>query len=61
MNKKELLMISIGIFFTVFAWLLADIYHASTVEKVANKIELPELKKYEINNDTLLLIKDKNP
>lgn len=50
MNKKELLLISIGIFFTVIAWLIADIYHATTTEKIKSNVEIStQLKKYEID------------
>ncbi|MDO8609005.1 MAG: hypothetical protein Q7R95_00495 [bacterium] len=61
MNKKELFYISLCIFCTVIAWLIADIYHASTVEKMKTKIELPSLQKYEINKNTLLILKNKTP
>lgn len=61
MNKKELFMISICIFFTVIAWLVADIYHAATQEKIKTKIELPQNQKYNINSKILLQIKDKTP
>ncbi len=54
MNKKELLLISVGIFFTVIAWVIADIYHAATTEKIKTKVEAPtSLKKYEINAEVL--------
>ena len=60
MNKKELLLISIGIFFTVIAWLIADIYHAATTEKIKTKIEAStSLKKYEISADILSNLKER--
>lgn len=50
MNKKELLLLSIGIFLTVIAWLMADIYHAATTEKIKSNVETSaQLKKYEID------------
>jgi hypothetical protein len=61
MNKKELLMISVCIFFTVIAWLIADVFHAVTQEKVKTKIELPKNQKYEINSKVLLQIKERTP
>lgn len=60
MNKKELLFITLGIFLTVVAWLIGDLYHASTQEKIKTKISLPQVQKYEIRKDVLLLIKEKN-
>lgn len=60
MNKKELLLISIGIFFTVIAWLFADIYHAANAEKIKSKVEAPtSLKKYEISADILKNLKER--
>lgn len=59
MNKKELLLISICIFFTVIAWLIADFYHAATTEKIKAKIELPVMKTYQINSEVLKTLQEK--
>lgn len=59
MNKKELLFFSIGVFLTVVAWLIADVYHAATEEKIKSKIELPHLVKYEINEEILKKLEEK--
>lgn len=59
MNRKELLMFSIGVFLTVMAWLIADIRHAATSEKMKVKTAIPTLKKYEIKQDTLTILKEK--
>lgn len=59
MNKKELLLISIGVFLTVVAWLIADIYHAATQEKIKNKITLPQIVKYQTDEDVLKMLLDK--
>lgn len=59
MNKKELLLLSIGVFLTVVAWLIADIYHAATTEKIKNKIELPVEIKYNIDLKTLNILQEK--
>ena len=53
MNKKEILLLSIGIFLTVVAWLVADIYHAATEEKIKQRVELPILKKYQVEEKIL--------
>ena len=34
MNSKEFLLISITIFFTVLAWIVADIYHTAVRKSV---------------------------
>ncbi len=59
MNKKELFLISIGLFFTVVAWLIADIYHAASTEKIKNKVVGPVFKKYEISTKVLKTLKEK--
>ncbi len=59
MNKKELLVISIGIFMTVIAWMIADLYHAATQEVIKNQIDLPKIQKYTLNNSILQTLKGK--
>ncbi len=34
MKQKEFLIISITVFLTVVAWIVADVYHISSTEKV---------------------------
>ncbi len=60
MNKKELFLISIGLFFTVVAWLIADLYHATTTEKIRAKVVGPAFKKYEISTEVLKLLKERD-
>ncbi len=59
MNKKEILLLSIGVFLTVVAWLIADIYHASTEDKIKSKISLPQVYRYKINKDILETLKNR--
>lgn len=59
MNKKEVLFLSIGVFLTVIAWLVADIYHASTEEKIKSKINIPTLNNYKISKELLETLKNK--
>ena len=59
MNKKEILLLSIGVFLTVIAWLIADIYHASTEDKIKSKINLPQVYQYKVNKDILEKLKNK--
>lgn len=53
MNKKEILLLSIGVFLTVVAWLIADIYHAATEEKIKERVELPAPKQYQVQEKLL--------
>ena len=59
MNRKELLLLSVGVFLTVIAWLVADIIHASSQEKVKINMDIPSLKRYQINKNLLNNLKNK--
>ncbi len=59
MNKKEILILSIVIFLSVIFWLIADIYHAATEEKIKEKLSLPEIRKYEIDSQILKFLEEK--
>ncbi len=59
MNKKEIFILSVGIFLTVFAWLIADIYHAATFDKIKVKVEIPTLNKYQLKKDVFEKLKQK--
>jgi hypothetical protein len=37
MRQKEFFIISLTIFFTVIAWMIADIYHIAKMEKIKLK------------------------
>jgi len=60
MKQKEFLIISITIFLTIVAWLIADIYHITTTEQI--KLISPKvLKPIDINieAETLKLLEEK--
>ncbi len=60
MNKKEVLFISITIFMTVIAILIAGIYHASTQKILENKSSLPLVKVYNIDKNILDILDQKS-
>lgn len=59
MNRKEVLLLSIGVFLTVICWLIADIYHASTEDKIKSKLTIPQVNKYNISKELLNTLKSK--
>ncbi|KKP52736.1 MAG: hypothetical protein UR42_C0005G0004 [Candidatus Roizmanbacteria bacterium GW2011_GWA2_33_33] len=59
MNRKEVLLLSIGVFLTVVAWLIADIYHASTEDKIKSRMSLPQVSQYKISKDLFETLKNK--
>ncbi len=61
MNKKELLVISIGVFFTIIAWMVADLYHAKkslVVDDIVSGVSIPS---YTIKPEVIDLLKQKQP
>lgn len=59
MNRKEILLLSIGVFLTVVSWLIADIYHASTEDKIKSKVSIPQVYHYKISKELLDTLKNK--
>jgi hypothetical protein len=59
MNRKELFLLSLGVFLTVVAWLIADIYHTSTEDKIKTKIKLPQTYQYRISKELMEQLKNK--
>jgi hypothetical protein len=59
MNRKEVLLLSIGVFLTVICWLIADVYHAATEDKIKSRIEIPQIYQYKISKDLLDTLKSK--
>lgn len=61
MNQKEFFIISIGIFATIIAWLIADIIHTSTTDKVKAKIDISKPIQYSIDPKIFEILKEKTP
>ncbi len=59
MKRKEILLLTVGVFLTVIAWLIADVYHASTEDKIESRISLPQINHYQINKDLLETLKNR--
>lgn len=59
MNRKEVLLISIGVFLTVIAWLVADIYHAAAREYQKNNVNLPLVTQTAIKKDIVEVLRSK--
>lgn len=59
MNKKEVLILSVSVFLTVIAWLIADIIHASTRKIVEKEITLPNIETYKIDRKVIEILESK--
>lgn len=60
MNRKELLLISVAIFLTVIAWLVADLYHAATTERLKDKVKVLKIKNYDMGKSIIDQLKAKD-
>ena len=59
MSKKEILILSVSIFLTVIAWLIADIIHASTRERIEEEVTLPNIENYTIDRKIIEILESK--
>lgn len=53
MNKREFLIISVCIFMTILAWVIADIYHAQSSETADTSVTVPPIKSISVNKDLI--------
>ena len=60
MSRKEFFLISIGIFLTVVAWLLADIYHASAQEYTKDSVTIPVVSQTAISHGIINTLKKRD-
>ena len=61
MNKKDFLIISIGIFLTIIAWIVIDIYQIKTTIIKTESIKTVTLSDYEINKKIIDMVINKKP
>ena len=53
MNRRELLVISVCIFMTIIAWVVADIYHAQSDTATDTGLTAPPIKSISINKELI--------
>ena len=61
MKQSEILVISLGVFLTVLAWVISDFYHTSIIPRMKINTQLPKIANYEINIKTLEELKQRQP
>lgn len=61
MKRRELLLISIGVFMTVITSLVIDIYNVRTRAQETERIAVLKTKSYKIDTDLLNLLESKAP
>lgn len=61
MNRREFFLISVGVFLTVIAWLIADVYHVSAREYGKDNLNLPLIKQTAVNKEIIEMLKGRKP
>lgn len=59
MKRKEILYLSVCVFMTVVAWVIADLYHSANRKTVDEVIADPVLLQYKIDTKVIELIQNK--
>ncbi|NTU46575.1 hypothetical protein HGA88_03030 [Candidatus Roizmanbacteria bacterium] len=58
MNQKELLLLTIGVFLTIVAWMLIDFYHLQTKTETISVKPVPQ-NLYNIHTDVFTILRGK--
>ena len=61
MNQRELLILSIGIFLTIVAWMIIDLYHVKTNTAFDTTLKPVTIPNYTINSKVFNSLNDMNP
>ena len=61
MKNKEFLIISVGIFLTIIAWIVIDIYHIKTTVIRTESIKSVSIPNYEIDKTIIDAVMSKKP
>lgn len=61
MNQREFLTISVGIFFTIIAWMVIDIYHNQQKRTINQKVTDAETMEFTINDSIFKTLQERSP
>lgn len=53
MKQKEFLILAIGIFLTIVAWVVIEVYKVQNTQIIEEEIELPTVKRYDIDTSVI--------
>ena len=59
MKSKELLILSLGVFLTIVAWMMLDIYHIQTRINNQTKIKSAEVPSYVLDKTIMDVLKQR--
>lgn len=61
MKRKELLILSIAVFMTIISWVVIEVYKVKNSQIIEEDIQLPEVKRYNIDTSIIEKLKKRNP
>lgn len=61
MKPREILIISIGVFMTIIAWVVIEIYKVNNSQLLEETIQLPTVKKYDVDLTVIDKLREKKP
>ncbi|QQG44727.1 MAG: hypothetical protein HYW86_02315 [Candidatus Roizmanbacteria bacterium] len=61
MNQRELLIISIGVFLTIIAWMIIDIFQIRNQNTISQKIKTVEAVQFKIDDKVFKILNEKKP
>jgi hypothetical protein len=60
MKRKEILVLSIGVFMTIAVWVSIELYRTNTID-VRGDINLPQIQRHEIDLSVIEKLRNKTP
>jgi hypothetical protein len=61
MNGKELMILAAGVFLTIVAWMIIDLYHINEQEYINREIPPVEIPNFKINTSIFPTLSERNP
>lgn len=61
MKRKELLILSIAVFMTIISWVVIELYKVKNSQIIQEEIQLPTVKRYNIDVSVIEQLKNRNP
>jgi len=61
MNRKELYILALGVFLTIIAWMIIDVYHISESKYINSEIPPIEIPQFKVDTNIFPTLAVKKP
>jgi hypothetical protein len=61
MKQREILILSVGVFMTIIAWVVIELYKVRNSQIVEEQIVLPKVQEYEVDVSVIEKLREKQP